>query len=116
MIERHDDDGIVTLRLAHGKASAMDAELLEAIERSFDQVLGSDARAVVLTGSGSIFSAGVDPFRLLEERPPYVVGFFSLLLRVIPKLCPFPPPLVAAAERDRIPLGRSSAGARGHPR
>ena len=31
MIERELEDGILTLRLAHGKASAMDVELLDAL-------------------------------------------------------------------------------------
>jgi len=105
MIERQDDDGIVTLRLTHGKASALDAELLEAIERSFDEVLGSDARAVVLTGSGSIFSAGVDLFRLLEEGAPYVQRFFPLLVSAIRKLFLFPRPVVAAANGHAIAGG-----------
>jgi enoyl-CoA hydratase len=105
MIERHDDDGIVTLRLAHGKASALDAELLEALEHSLDEVLGSDARAIVLTGTGSIFSAGVDLFRLLEEGPPYVERFFPLLVSAIRKLFLFPRPVVAAANGHAIAGG-----------
>jgi enoyl-CoA hydratase len=105
MIERHDDDGIVTLRLAHGKASALDAELLEAMERSLDDVARSDARAVVLTGSGSIFSAGVDLFRLVEEGAPYVERFFPLLVSAIRKLFLFPRPVVAAANGHAIAGG-----------
>ena len=65
MIERDGTDGIVTLRLAHGKASALDLELLKALEEELEAA--SEARAVVLTGSGSIFSAGVDLFRLVDE-------------------------------------------------
>ncbi len=105
MIERHDDDGIVTLRLAHGKASALDAELLEAMERSLDDVAQSDARAVVLTGSGTIFSAGVDLFRLIEEGAPYVQRFFPLLVSAIRKLFLFPRPVVAAANGHAIAGG-----------
>jgi len=63
MIERSDTDGIVTLRLAHGKASALDIELLDGLARALAEAGASDARAVVLTGTGSIFSAGVDLFR-----------------------------------------------------
>jgi len=35
MIERQEKDGIVTLRLAHGKASAMDVELCHAIDEAW---------------------------------------------------------------------------------
>ena len=64
MIERTESNGIVTLRLAHGKASAMDIELCQALR---GELAGSrDARAVIITGTGSIFSAGVDLFRMLK--------------------------------------------------
>src|SRR5438270_926711 len=58
MIEREQNAGVLTLRLAHGKASAMDVELCEALIRELREAEESEARAVILTGSGSIFSAG----------------------------------------------------------
>src|SRR5205814_1823048 len=70
MIERETNDGIVTLRLAHGKASALDVELCGAIIESLNDA--RDARAVILTGTGSIFSAGVDLFRMTNEGAPYI--------------------------------------------
>ena len=73
MIEREERDGVVTMRLAHGKASALDVELTEAIRRELDAA--ADARAVVLTGTGSIFSAGVDLFRILDGGAAYAERF-----------------------------------------
>jgi enoyl-CoA hydratase/carnithine racemase len=58
MIERDTSGGIEIIRLAHGKASVLDVELMRELARTLDQL--SDARAIVLTGTGSIFSAGVD--------------------------------------------------------
>ena len=66
MIERTVQEGILTLRLAHGKASALDVELLDALLRELEGV-STDVRAIILTGTGSIFSAGVDLIRLTQE-------------------------------------------------
>ena len=74
MIERSEQDGVVTLRLAHGKASAMDLELVEGLALALAEADAAGARAVVLTGTGTIFSAGVDLFRLLGEGEDYA-GF-----------------------------------------
>lgn len=103
MIERDLQDGILTLRLAHGKASALDVEFLEALIRELDAA--ADARAVVLTGRGAIFSAGVDLFRLAEGGPEYVERFFSLLDAFVRKLVALPVPVVAAANGHAIAGG-----------
>jgi enoyl-CoA hydratase len=103
MIERDVTDGIVTLRLAHGKASAMDVELLAALAAELDAA--ADASAVVLTGTGGIFSAGVDLFRLTDEGEEYVRRFFPLLTDLIRRLFLFPAPLVVAANGHAIAGG-----------
>ena len=103
MIERSEHDGIVTLRLAHGKASALDLELLEAISRSLDEAV--DARAIILTGTGSIFSAGVDLFRMLNEGERYVKAFVPALSNTIRKLFTFPRPVIAAINGHAIAGG-----------
>jgi len=107
LIEREERDGIVTLRLAHGKASAMDVELMEALDMALDRALddAANAKAVVLTGTGSIFCAGVDLFRLTNEGAPYVERFFPLLRDVIGKLFELPIPVVAATNGHAIAGG-----------
>jgi enoyl-CoA hydratase/carnithine racemase len=103
MIERMDSDGIVTLRLHHGKASAMDIELLEALQREL--AAATDARAIVLTGTGSIFCAGVDLFRLVDGGADYVKQFFPLLRDAVRQLFAMPMPVVAAANGHAIAGG-----------
>jgi enoyl-CoA hydratase len=103
MIDRTESDGIVTLRLAHGKASAMDIELMEALDREL--AAAEDARAVILTGTGSIFCAGVDLFRLLDGGAGYVRRFYPLLRDVIRRLFAMPCPVVAAANGHAIAGG-----------
>jgi enoyl-CoA hydratase len=104
MIERSQHQGILTLRLAHGKASALDVELLEALLRELEGV-AADVRALILTGTGSIFSAGVDLFRITQEGADYVRRFLPLLCRFVRTLFTFPRPVVAAANGHAIAGG-----------
>jgi enoyl-CoA hydratase len=103
MIEREMHDGIVTLRLAHGKASALDVELFEAFGRELEAA--ADARALVLTGTGSIFSAGVDLFRITQGGDEYVRRFVPMLNDFVRRLFTFPKPVVAAANGHAIAGG-----------
>lgn len=105
MIERHDEDGITTLRLAHGKASVLDLELVEGLARVIAEVNASDARAVVLTGSGSIFSAGVDLFRLADGGRDYAERFVPALSGMLFDLFALPKPLIVAVNGHAIAGG-----------
>jgi enoyl-CoA hydratase len=104
MIERTLHEGILTLRLAHGKASALDVELLDALLREMEGA-SEEVRALVLTGTGSIFSAGVDLFRLTREGADYVRRFLPLLSRAVRGLFAFPRPVVAAVNGHAIAGG-----------
>jgi enoyl-CoA hydratase len=103
MIERELDDGILTLRLAHGKASAMDVELLDALSAELRGA--ADARAVILTGAGTIFSAGVDLYRILDGGAEYVDRFVPLLSTFVRELFALPVPVVAAVNGHAIAGG-----------
>ena len=103
MIHRDDHDGIALLRIEHGKANALDAELCNAIEKAFEEV--GDTRAVVLTGTGKIFSAGVDLFRVLEGGKGYLEEFLPAMCRAFERLFLHPAPVVAAANGHAIAGG-----------
>jgi enoyl-CoA hydratase len=105
MIERSDSNGIVTLRLAYGKASALDTELMEGLARAIAEVALDDTRAVILTGTGNIFSAGVDLFRLTQAGDEYIDRFVPALTRLMLDLFSFPKPLVVAANGHAIAGG-----------
>jgi enoyl-CoA hydratase/carnithine racemase len=103
MIERSEDDGIITLRLAHGKVSALDLPLGEELRRQL--AASRDARAVILTGTGSSFSAGVDLFRMVDSGADYIERFWPLLTGLLTDLFEFPRPVVAAANGHAIAGG-----------
>jgi enoyl-CoA hydratase len=103
MIDREEREGVVTLRLAHGKANALDIELCDAITAALRDAVA--ARAVIVTGTRSIFSAGVDLFRLTNEGAPYVERFFPALVEALTALFVFPRPLIAAINGHAIAGG-----------
>lgn len=105
MIERIDHGSVVTLRLAHGKVSAFDVELAEALALAIAEVGASDARAVILTGTGSTFSAGVDLFRVADGGRAYVDRFYPAMVKMFLELFALPKPVVAAVNGHAIAGG-----------
>ena len=103
MIHRHDLDRIAVLRIEHGKANTLDLELCSAIVEAFDDA--DEARAVVLTGTGKMFSAGVDLFRVLEGGRSYVDAFVPAMCRAFERIFVHPAPVVAAANGHAIAGG-----------
>ena len=103
MIHRDDRDGIALLRIEHGKANTLNVEMCDAIVAAFDRA--GDARAVVLTGTGKIFSAGVDLFRVLDGGRDYLEKFLPALCRVFERVFLHPAPVVAAANGHAIAGG-----------
>jgi len=105
VIEVELDQPVATLRLAHGKVNALDLELLEAISAGLDEISSSGARAVVLSGAGRSFSAGVDLQRLTRDGTPYLERFLPALDVALEKLYTFPLPVVAAVNGHAIAGG-----------
>jgi enoyl-CoA hydratase len=103
VIEASERDGVALLRLADGKANAMSLDFCEALTARFAAV--SSARAVVLTGTGAIFSAGVDLVRLLEGGAPYIRKFLPALSTMLATVFSHPAPVVAAINGHAIAGG-----------
>lgn len=82
MIDVKIEDGIATLTIKHGKANALDIALCSELAKCFDELRASDARAVVMTGQGRIFSAGVDLLQLTSGGADYVRRFLPILHRL----------------------------------
>lgn len=94
MIDREDRGGVAILRLAHGRANALDPELLGAIAEAVTAAAAADA--VVLTGTGGMFSAGVDLKRLAAGGPDYPGALIPALADCFARLFFHPRPVVAA--------------------
>jgi len=103
MIHREEHDGIALLRIEHGKANILDMELCSAIVEAFDDA--NEARAVVLTGTGTIFSAGVDLFRVLEGGASYIDDFVPAMGRAFERIFIHSAPVVSAANGHAIAGG-----------
>jgi enoyl-CoA hydratase len=97
-------DGIAVVTMTHGKANALDTEFCLAIAESFDG-FGKDVTGVVLTGTGAIFSAGVDLVRMAREDLAYVSDFLPAFDRAILALFNYSRPLVAAVNGHAIAGG-----------
>jgi enoyl-CoA hydratase len=105
MIETEDVDGIRVLRLNHKKASALDIELTQALTAAFERARADAPRALVLTGTGTIFCAGVDLFRVAEGGAEYVRRFLPAFAELMFALFAFEGPLIVAANGHTIAGG-----------
>jgi enoyl-CoA hydratase len=105
MIELNRRGGIAIVTMMHGKANALDIEFCDALTAQFEALRGSDAKAVVLTGQGKMFSAGVNLIRLSEGGAAYVRRFLPALHRLYDTVFFFPKPVVAAVNGHAIAGG-----------
>jgi len=91
--------------MAHGKANAFDIEFLEALRSALREAMRSDARAVVITAGGHIFSAGVDLPKILQSDRRYLEEFLVQLSDGLAELFAAPKPVVAAVNGHAIAGG-----------
>ena len=105
MIERTQQGEVAILTLAHGKANTLDVEFCEAIAAAFKEIEASSARAVVMTGQGRIFSAGVDLMRLTAGGADYVRKFLPALHKLYDTVFHHPKPVIAAVNGHAIAGG-----------
>lgn len=73
MFETERRDGSDVLRLSHGRANALDLELAGVLLEELRRLRARSTGALLLTGSGAIFSAGVDLKRILAGDRKSVV-------------------------------------------
>ena len=105
MIDVAVKDGIAVVTMRHGKANALDIEFCEGLAACFAELRGGDAKAIVLTGQGTIFSAGVDLKRLSAEGAGYTRRFLPSLHELYDAVFFHPKPVVAAINGHAIAGG-----------
>jgi enoyl-CoA hydratase len=105
MIDLSLNGDVAVLRMAHGKANALDVDFCQAMAEAFDEQRNSAARAVVLTGTGNIFSAGVDLVRISAGDEGYVRRFLPALHQMFEAAFYLPKPVIAAVNGHAIAGG-----------
>ncbi|MEU5261663.1 enoyl-CoA hydratase/isomerase family protein [Amycolatopsis sp. NPDC021455] len=110
ILESHHD--VAVLRIDHGKGNTLDTDSCRELVLRMEDA--EQARAVVLTGTGGIFSAGVDLKRIDEGGAPYVSEFLPLLSDALLAVFGCPRPVVAALNGHAIAGGAVLAAACDH--
>lgn len=106
MIVREQHEAVTVLRLQHGKVQALDVELCNAIAEEFETLdERAETKAVVLTGTGPSFCAGVDLFRIVRGGAAYVDEFIPALDRACAAIFRCPKPVVGALNGHAIAGG-----------
>lgn len=96
---------VAVVQMRHGKANALDTALCRSLTAEFGELPGRGCRAAVLTGHGSIFSAGVDLLRLRDSGPGYLEEFLPALSEAFLAVFDCPVPVVAAVNGHAIAGG-----------
>ena len=105
MIEVETADNVAIVRMQHGKANALDIEFCGALAARFHALRTDPARAIVLTGTGKIFSAGVDLKRLCAGGADYERRFLPALHTLYDEVFFHPKPVVAAINGHAVAGG-----------
>jgi enoyl-CoA hydratase len=105
VIERDEVDGIAVVRMSAGKVNALDLELVRAITATFVELDSSAVRAIVFTGAGRAFSAGVDLWRVVDGGEDYVRAFLPALVECFETVFGTGKPVVAAVNGHAVAGG-----------
>jgi enoyl-CoA hydratase len=105
MIELENRGAVTILRMTRGKGNALNLALASALGDALDTIDSSSARAVVITGQGSVFGAGVDLPELIAGGPAYIRQFIPRMVDVFRRLAMFNKPCVAAVNGHAIAGG-----------
>ena len=103
VVEKNSD--VEILHMQYGPANAMDLNFCVELRKKVRELAESSSRAIVLTGQGKIFSAGVDLPQLLEGGVDYVRQFLPALDDLLETLFFCDKPLVAAVNGHAIAGG-----------
>ena len=105
MIEIRDEDGIAVLTMAAGRANAIDRPLLDGLAERLDRIAADRPRALIITGQGAAFCAGLALPTLVEMSRAELRELLALFTRVMRQVLELPLPTVAAINGPAIAGG-----------
>lgn len=100
-IEHQDQVGVITLN--DGKVNALNLQSFSALKKALEAC--RDKRAIVLTGKGKCFSAGLDLKALIKLSEPELISVLDLFAEVMQALLTYPCPVVGAINGHAIAGG-----------
>ena len=96
---------VAVVRLAHGKANALDTTLCRDLVTQLGELERGGHGAIVLTGHGPIFCAGVDLLRLRDGGAGYLAAFLPALSAAFLAVFNCALPVVAAVNGHAVAGG-----------
>jgi enoyl-CoA hydratase/carnithine racemase len=105
VIEIQTVGAVRVLALSSGRVNALDVELLEELTAAIRELQGSGAGALVVTGAGRVFCAGVDLNRVLQGAADYTDRLIPALSDAFVAMFCYPGPTVAAINGAAIAGG-----------
>jgi enoyl-CoA hydratase len=105
VIEIQTVGAVRVLALSSGRVNALDVELLEELTTAIRELQGSGAGALVVTGAGRVFCAGVDLNRVLQGGADYTDRLIPALSDAFVAMFCYPGPTVAAINGAAIAGG-----------
>lgn len=105
MIEIEAAGAVQVLTLSSGRVNAQDVELLKELTDALGELQHSGAGALVITGAGRAFSAGVDLNRVVDGGTDYTDRLIPALSEAFEAMFCYPGPTVAAINGAAIAGG-----------
>lgn len=105
MIEIQAVGSVQVLTLTSGRVNALDVEFLGELTQAVQDLARSGGDAVVITGAGRVFSAGVDLNRVVEGGADYTDRLVQALSDAFEAVFTYPGPTVAAINGAAIAGG-----------
>jgi enoyl-CoA hydratase/carnithine racemase len=105
MIDIDTVGSVQVLTLSSGPVNAQDVELLEELASAVNELARSHAGALVVTGAGRAFSAGVDLNRVVQGGAGYTDRLVPALSAAFEAMFGYPGPTVAAINGAAIAGG-----------
>ena len=100
-----DRSGIAIVRIDRPPVNALDLDTLDEIADALDRAAEDDTKAVVLTGTGSTFSAGADLTAVFAATDEQLDAGIDALTRLFRTLFQFLKPVVAAVNGHALAGG-----------